>query len=46
VEREVVRDRLGDHGISVGSWHEGQHIDLVLRELTRRRLRTVRLGRR
>ena len=45
-EREVVRNRLGDHGISVGSWQEGQHIDVVLGELTRRRLGTFRGGRR
>ncbi len=45
-EREVMRDRLGDHGISVGSWHEGQHIDVVLGELTRRRLRSFRSGHR
>lgn len=45
-EREVVRDQLAENGISVGTWREGEHIDFVLSELTRRRSRTVRVGRR
>lgn len=45
-EREVVRDQLAENGISVGTWRDGDQIDVVLSELTRRRSRTVRVGRR
>jgi uncharacterized protein (DUF58 family) len=36
-ERDVVRDRLADHRISVAAWQDGEHIDLVLDQLTRQR---------
>lgn len=45
-ERDVTRDRLAVAGVSVAAWNEGDHIDLVLNELTRRRHRTTRVVRR
>jgi uncharacterized protein (DUF58 family) len=45
-ERDVVRDRLVDNRISVAAWHEGEHIDLVLGQLTRQRHGVTRMGRR
>jgi uncharacterized protein (DUF58 family) len=45
-ERDVTRDRLAEAGVSVAAWSEGEHIDLVLAELTRRRHRAARAVRR
>ncbi len=45
-ERQVVRDKLAEHGIAVVGWRSGEHLDLTLRELIRRRRRTLRAGRR
>ena len=45
-ERQMVRDRLADHGVAVVGWPKGAHLDVVLDELTRHRHRTVRSGRR
>ncbi len=39
-ERNVTRDRLTEAGIAVGRWELGDHIDLVLADLARRRLGT------
>jgi uncharacterized protein (DUF58 family) len=39
--RQMVRDRLAEHGIAVAGWRRGGHLDLALDELTRRRQRTV-----
>ena len=44
-ERDLVRDRLAEHGIAVAGWRAGEPLDLVLSELTRRRHRAARAGR-
>lgn len=41
-DRQIVRDRLAQHGIAAAEWHPGTHLDMTLRELSRRRQRTVR----
>ncbi len=41
-ERQVVRDSLADHGVAVAPWVSGEHLDVTLRELARRRQRTMR----
>ncbi|MCP3991243.1 MAG: DUF58 domain-containing protein [Actinomycetia bacterium] len=38
-ERTMVRDRLATHGIAVGRWVPGNHLDVVLADLTRWRSR-------
>lgn len=38
-ERGITRDRLAGHGVAVGRWRKGAHLDLVLADLTRRRQR-------
>lgn len=45
-EREVIRDRLAETGVSVAIWRDGTHLDVVLHELSRRRRRAVRVSRR
>ena len=45
-ERQIVRDRLTDHGIAVATWRRGDHLDLTLKELLGRRRRLVMGGRR
>ncbi len=36
-EREMTRDRLIQHGIVVGQWHEDRHLDEVLADIANRR---------
>jgi uncharacterized protein (DUF58 family) len=45
-ERQMVRDRLAEHGVAVASWGEGTHLDLVLSELSRKRQPMARAARR
>ena len=44
-ERQMIRDRLAEHGIAVAKWRSGDRLDLALLELTSYRRRAVR-GRR
>jgi uncharacterized protein (DUF58 family) len=41
-ERQMVRDRLAEHGIAVASWRSGDHLAATLTTLARRRRHTVR----
>ena len=41
-DRQVVRDRLTEHGMAVATWHKGDHLDLTLAELTKLRRLAVR----
>jgi len=45
-ERQVTRDRLAEHGIAVATWRQGDHLDLTLAELTKRRRAALRGSRR
>jgi uncharacterized protein (DUF58 family) len=45
-ERQVTRDRMAEHGIAVATWRQGDHLDLTLAELTKRRRVAVRGSRR
>lgn len=45
-ERQIVRDRLAEHGVAVAPWGEGSHLDLVLAELSRKRHPMSRSARR
>ena len=42
-DRQMVRDRLAEHGVTVARWRRGDHLDLTLGELIRRRRRAVRV---
>jgi len=44
--RQVVRDRLAEHGIAVAGWRPGGHLSLTLDALTIRRRHSLRVGRR
>jgi len=44
--RQVLRDRLAENGVATARWHADGHLSLTLEELSRRRHRTVRAGRR
>ncbi len=44
-ERQMMRDRLGENGVAIAEWRGGDHLDLTLVDLTRRRRLAVR-GRR
>ena len=41
-DRQMVRDRLAENGIAIAAWRTGEHLDITLGELTRRRRRPVR----
>lgn len=41
-DRQRVRDRLAETGIAVASWRRGDHLDLTISELLRRRRHAVR----
>jgi uncharacterized protein (DUF58 family) len=43
-ERQMTRDKLAEHGVAVARWTRGEHLDLPLLELERRRRRVVRDG--
>jgi uncharacterized protein (DUF58 family) len=43
-ERQMTRDRLAEHGIAVAPWSRGDHLDIAMLELGRRRRRAVRGG--
>lgn len=45
-DRQILRDRLAEHGVTVARWRRGDHLDLTLVELIRRRRRTVRVSHR
>lgn len=45
-ERQMVQDRLAEHGVAVASWGPGTHLDLVLGELSRKRQPMARAARR
>ena len=45
-DRQMVRDRLAERGVSIARWRLGDHLDLTLSELIRRRRRAVRVTRR
>ncbi|MGI9605123.1 MAG: DUF58 domain-containing protein [Acidimicrobiales bacterium] len=45
-ERQVIRDHLADHGVAIASWQPGEHLDMVLGELSRRRIPLARSARR
>lgn len=45
-DRQMVRDRLAERGIAVARWRRGDHLDLTLSELIRRRRGAVRASRR
>lgn len=44
-DRQILRDRLAEHGVTVARWRRGDHLDLTLVELIRRR-RAVRVSHR
>lgn len=44
-DRQMVRDRLAERGISVARWNPGEHLGFTLRELERSRTRQRRPGR-
>lgn len=39
-EREMLRDRLAEHGVAIARWDRGDHLEAVVAELSRRRART------
>jgi uncharacterized protein (DUF58 family) len=43
-ERQMTRDRLAERGIAVARWNRGEHLDVAMLELERRRRRVVRRG--
>lgn len=45
-DRQILRDRLAEHGVTVARWRRGDHLDLTLVELIRRRRRAVRVSHR
>lgn len=45
-DRQMVRDRLAERGVTIARWRLGDHLDLTLSELIRRRRRAVRVTRR
>ena len=42
-DRQILLDRLAEHGVTVARWRRGDHLDLTLGELIRRR-RAVRVS--
>lgn len=43
-EQQVIRDQMAERGISVATWRNGEHLDLVINALVRRRQRVARVA--